>query len=62
MKMVTVAQGCLPIVFPVFLSIVFPACLLDGIHCLELKDKSWIPEQVRVDNCSQHDRHFRPDP
>ena len=28
---------------------VFPACLLAGIHCLEPKDKSWIPEQVRDD-------------
>ena len=28
---------------------VFPAFLLAGIHFLELKDKSWIPEQVRED-------------
>ena len=29
---------------------VFPVRLLAGIHCLELKDKSWIPEQVRDDS------------
>ncbi|MCJ8305307.1 hypothetical protein [Shewanella sp.] len=28
---------------------VFPVRLLAGIHCLELKDKSWIPERVRDD-------------